>query len=102
MEELAHLVGVRPEELTRAHLPKSGPVILDGGTLPWTVHSFRRVWREIADEVGVPKDVKNRDTRGTDDSDRSGTSPAYGGRKRRASQQERPAELSPAAGRQLN
>jgi hypothetical protein len=54
MEELAR-IGKRPE---------TGPVIVQDSTgLPYINHQFRRVWRDVANEAGVPKSVKNMDTR---------------------------------------
>jgi hypothetical protein len=45
-------------------LPKFGPVIVNERTRrPWTVHHFRETWRQIADAAGVPKDVRNADSR---------------------------------------
>lgn len=42
----------------------SGPVILNEyNDLPWIANEYRRWWRKIADEIGVPKDVKNMDSR---------------------------------------
>jgi hypothetical protein len=55
------------EELVRfkGELPKSGPVIKYEVTLkPYLAHVFRRVWRQVADAAGIPKDVKNMDSRG--------------------------------------
>jgi hypothetical protein len=44
-------------------LPKSGPVIINEKTdRPYQTHQFRRLWREIATEVGVPRNVMNRDS----------------------------------------
>lgn len=54
------------EELARygGDLPKSGPIILYEKTgLPWSVSYFRQVWRVIATEAGVPKSVRNMDSR---------------------------------------
>jgi hypothetical protein len=57
------------EEMTREWerrqgvMPSNGPLIINERTgLPYHTHQFRRVWREIADAAGIPKDVKNRDT----------------------------------------
>jgi hypothetical protein len=46
--------------------PVSGqPIILCEATeMPWTAVGFRRRWREVATEAGVPKDVYNMDTSG--------------------------------------
>ena len=56
MEEL-RLLGDRPNR-------GAGPIIICESTgLPWSAAEFRRKWRIIADAVGVPKTVKNADTR---------------------------------------
>ncbi len=42
----------------------SGPVIICEHTgIPWTAHEFRRHWRKLATAVGVPKTVRNMDSR---------------------------------------
>lgn len=52
------------EPLTRAKLPKSGPIVLDEETgRPYLTHVFRRRWRAIARAADVPDEVQNRDTR---------------------------------------
>lgn len=58
------------EELERAkirnggHLPTRGPVIVsEWDKLPWTAPEFRRWWRRLADECGIPKTVRNADSR---------------------------------------
>lgn len=64
MEELGLLVGVAPEKVTRDMLPASGPIVVseyDG--LPWDATEFRRWWRQIADACGIPKAVRNMDSR---------------------------------------
>lgn len=54
MEELA-LLGT---------LPERGPVIVSERTgRPWQTQVFRKVWRDVATAAGVPKDVRNMDTR---------------------------------------
>lgn len=54
MEELP-LIGDRPT---------TGPVIIDPKTgLPYQNYMFRRRWRMLADECGIPRSVKNMDTR---------------------------------------
>lgn len=41
-------------------LPRKGPVIVqEAKQLPWRPNEFRRFWRKVANEVGIPKDVKN-------------------------------------------
>lgn len=48
----------------RDALPPKGPVIVSEGTIaPWTSFEFRRQWRKFADAAGVPKNVKNMDSR---------------------------------------
>jgi hypothetical protein len=48
----------------RDRLPASGPIIVSESTdLPWMAPEFRRVWRELADKAGVPKNVRNMDSR---------------------------------------
>jgi hypothetical protein len=45
-------------------LPKSGPIIVYEKTKkPYLTHQFRREWRLVADDVGIPKHVKNMDSR---------------------------------------
>lgn len=49
---------------TRDRLPATGPVIVFEKTkLPYSASTFRVHWRDIADAAGVPKSVKNMDTR---------------------------------------
>lgn len=44
--------------------PASGPMIIDPETeLPYEAWKYRRIWRRIADRVGVPKGVWNMDSR---------------------------------------
>lgn len=64
------LAGMVMEELRFAFgddlslMPSRGPVIVcDSTCRPWTAVGFRRMWRRIADEVGIPNAVKNMDTR---------------------------------------
>lgn len=48
----------------RAKLPANGPVIVNETTgVPWIANEFRRHWRIIATAVGVPKGVRNMDSR---------------------------------------
>jgi hypothetical protein len=50
--------------VTRDLLPASGPIILrEWQKRPYKMHDFRRMWRAIADAAGVPKEVKNMDSR---------------------------------------
>ena len=49
--------------LERLHLPAFGPMIVSETTgLPYSTAEFRRMWRDIAREAGVPDHVKNRDS----------------------------------------
>lgn len=64
LEELARHANVVPADLTRAALPASGPVILCEVTgLPWRTAEFRRKWRIVAKAAGIPKEVRNMDSR---------------------------------------
>ncbi len=55
---------VRDEIARIGNKPESGPLIVSETTrLPYTAHEFRRHWRNIATFVGVPKNVRNMDTR---------------------------------------
>jgi len=50
--------------LQRDKFPAAGPVIFfEGDQLPWDANEFRRQWRKIADACGIPKSVKNMDSR---------------------------------------
>lgn len=45
-------------------LPKRGAVVAaERQKLPWNVVEFRRQWRKLADACGVPKNVRNMDSR---------------------------------------
>jgi hypothetical protein len=45
-------------------IPTSGPVIRsEFDNLPWTAPEFRRWWRIVAEAAGVPKTVRNMDSR---------------------------------------
>jgi hypothetical protein len=66
IEELRIVAGCKPHEtLTRAKLPRAvRAVIKDDDTgKPFLAHRWRRAWRMVATEAGVPKDVENRDSR---------------------------------------
>jgi hypothetical protein len=61
MEELAMRYG---SNFTRADLPASGPIIInERDDIPWYAQEFRRYWRIYADRCGIPKTVKNMDSR---------------------------------------
>jgi hypothetical protein len=52
------------EELARAQIKDRGPIIVNEHTgRPWNALTFRRRWREIATAAGVPRDIRNMDTR---------------------------------------
>ena len=41
-----------------------GPVILsEASDLPYEAMQFRRMWRKVATAAGIPKEVKNMDSR---------------------------------------
>lgn len=48
----------------RDDFPAFGPVIVNERTgLPWIASDFRKAWRKAADAAGVPKAVRNMDSR---------------------------------------
>ena len=48
----------------RSVLPAFGPLVISESTgLPYHADDFRRKWRLIADMAGVPKTVRNQDSR---------------------------------------
>jgi hypothetical protein len=48
--------------------PTKGPVVISEHTkLPWDAGEYRRWWRQLADACGLPKNVKNMDSRPTRD-----------------------------------
>lgn len=50
--------------LQRDKFPASGPVIFyEADQLPWDANEFRRQWRKFADACGIPRTVRNMDTR---------------------------------------
>ncbi len=43
--------------------PRSGPMIVcEASDLPWTQTEYRRKWRMIANEAGIPMNIKNMDS----------------------------------------
>lgn len=45
-------------------IPTSGPIIRsEWDELPWAAVEFRRWWRQVADACGIPKTVRNMDSR---------------------------------------
>jgi hypothetical protein len=65
VEELNYAMGLNAiGGLQRDKFPSSGPVIFaEADQLPWDAAEFRRQWRKIADACGVPKTVRNMDSR---------------------------------------
>jgi integrase len=60
MEEFQIMFG----STERAAMPASGPVILcEVNAWPYYNTEFRRKWRKVATAAGIPKNVKNMDTR---------------------------------------
>lgn len=53
------------EEINRVPMDKrNGPMIICEFTmLPWSHNEYRRKWRKVADRAGIPKSVKNMDSR---------------------------------------
>lgn len=53
------------EELEKlGQRPTSGPIVVrERDNLPWDAVEFRRWWRKVADECGIPKEVRNMDSR---------------------------------------
>lgn len=48
----------------RSKLPATGPIIVRESTeMPWDANEFRKHWRIIANECGIPKNVRNMDSR---------------------------------------
>jgi len=44
-------------------LPRSGPVVVcEINGMPWSTTEFRRKWRKVAKQAGVPDKVTNRDS----------------------------------------
>lgn len=65
MEELCHLAKVAtPSDLHRSLLPSDGPMIIcEHTSLPFASGEFRRKWRIVADAAGIPRTVRNMDSR---------------------------------------
>jgi hypothetical protein len=62
--KLAPMVMAELGNVPRAQLPPKGPVIIsEASRLPWYGVEFRRNWRLAADKAGVPRTVKNMDSR---------------------------------------
>jgi hypothetical protein len=55
---------VMAELKAMGELPTSGPIIVSDLTgIPWESPEFRRQWRKAADACGIPKTVRNMDSR---------------------------------------
>jgi hypothetical protein len=64
LEELALMAKTTPAMLTRDMLPATGPIITNEiNAMPWSSNEYRRKWRKVADLVGIPKSIKNMDSR---------------------------------------
>lgn len=64
MEELALMLKTTPAALTRDMLPATGAIIKNEiNNLPWSANEYRRKWRIVATAAGVPKEIKNMDSR---------------------------------------
>jgi hypothetical protein len=60
---LEELFAGRGSKIDRSALPVSGPVVVSETTrLPYHTDDFRRKWRDIANEAGVPSTVRNSDS----------------------------------------
>jgi hypothetical protein len=60
MEEFHSMFG----SIDRADMPTSGPVVLcEVNGWPYRTTEFRRKWRKLANSAGIPKHVKNMDSR---------------------------------------
>lgn len=64
LDELRIQYGFELGKHDRVKLPPSGPIIKsEWSGIPWTAVEFRRWWRQVADACGIPKTVKNMDSR---------------------------------------
>jgi hypothetical protein len=64
LDELRIQFGFSIDKSSRSQLPLSGPVIVsERDKLPWDAVEFRRWWRKAADACGIPKTVRNSDSR---------------------------------------
>lgn len=62
--KLAPLIVRELKRLPEEQVRRGGPLIVSEATgLPYRSYDFRRLWRSIADECGIPKWVRNQDTR---------------------------------------
>lgn len=65
MEEFCRIAGAEsPDQLTRDMLPASGPMVIkDNEGRPWPAYTFRITWRKLATAAGIPKHIRNMDSR---------------------------------------
>jgi hypothetical protein len=64
MDELALYARVSVDALTRGDLPNHGPIVIcETSGHPYTAAEFRRKWRIVANMAGIPKAVRNMDSR---------------------------------------
>lgn len=64
LEELKRQFGFSIERGSRDQLPATGPIVRsEFNELPWTAPEFRRWWRQVADACGIPKGIRNSDSR---------------------------------------
>lgn len=62
--KLAPMVFEELKSLRRGLFPASGPVIIhEKFGIPWQTQAFRKAWRRCADAAGVPRSVRNMDSR---------------------------------------
>ncbi|WP_284273947.1 hypothetical protein [Bradyrhizobium iriomotense] len=60
----SQVISSKPVPLLRSEWPIHGPVMIcDVTGLPWIASEYRRKWRILADGAGVPKAVRNMDSR---------------------------------------
>jgi hypothetical protein len=60
---LEELFDMRASTRDRSTLPTSGPIIVSETTgVPYAHDDFRRKWRDIANEAGVPPTIRNSDS----------------------------------------
>jgi hypothetical protein len=63
LEEFALFSQTPITKLTRSHLPRSGPIILNTINMwPFSTAEFRRKWRLVANRAGIPKNITNKDS----------------------------------------
>ncbi|MEY9807029.1 hypothetical protein [Bradyrhizobium elkanii] len=57
-------LGASDAPITRDLLPKTGPLVINEITaMPWSASEYRRKWRIVATAAGIPKEVRNMDSR---------------------------------------